>query len=674
MDSWMIIILPLLIGWLFDLLIGDPAWLPHPVVGFGKMISWGEHRLNQGLHRMLKGALLAIGLILLIFFVAWYLRYLLLSLHDVVVVMFDNVIIFYCLAGTTLIREVRAVFHALDRSLDEGRQQVARIVGRDTTELSAQEVRTAALETLAENLSDGVIAPLFWFALLGTPGMLAYKMVNTLDSMIGYKTERYKAFGCWAAHIDDVANYIPARLTALLMIIASGKLHLLKFVWKNGCLHASPNSGYPEAALAGILNCRFGGPHYYFGQLFDKPYIGENERLLTTEDMTKAVRVNRMAEILMIIIVSLMRNIAWAVAVVALFCACSGKNAKKQGADAASDEALVEMSVKYATGFSVRDSADIRLVDVGQHDHFALVRTGDADAPEGYTKVKVPIQRTICMTSLQLSNFTVLEAHDVVKGLTGTKNLYNKDILARVKDGRIVKIGMEGNFDTEMVLAANPDVIFISPSKRGGYEAIKETGIMLVPHLGYQELDPLGQAEWIKFIGMFIGKEKEANEVFAGIEQRYNDLKVKASAAATRPTVFSGEMHYGTWHAVGGKNYLAQIFRDAGADYVIQDEETAGENLEFEKMYALAANADYWRILNSFPGDFSYEALKSSEPRNELFKAYKERKVIYCNMKQQPYYEITPVQPDVLLKDFVAIFHPELVEPDYQPTYYRLLK
>ena len=369
-----------------------------------------------------------------------------------------------------------------------------------------------------------------------------------------------------------------------------------------------------------------------------------------------------------------MRKYSWAFAVVALFCACSGKNAKKHGADAASDEALVEMSVKYATGFSVRDSADIRLVDVGQHDHFALVRTDDADAPEGYTKVKVPIQRTICMTSLQLSNFTVLEAHDVVKGLTGTKNLYNKDILARVKDGRIVKIGMEGNFDTEMVLAANPDVIFISPSKRGGYEAIKETGVTLVPHLGYQELDPLGQAEWIKFIGMFIGKEKEANEVFAGIEQRYNDLKAKASAATTRPTVFSGEMHYGTWHAVGGKNYLAQIFRDAGADYVIQDEETAGENLEFEKMYALAANADYWRILNSFPGDFSYEALKSSEPRNELFKAYKERKVIYCNMKQQPYYEITPVQPDVLLKDFVAIFHPELVEPDYQPTYYRLLK
>jgi len=302
------------------------------------------------------------------------------------------------------------------------------------------------------------------------------------------------------------------------------------------------------------------------------------------------------------------------------------------------------------------------------------VHDADAVVPEGYVKVKVPIERTICMTSLQLSNFTILDAHDIVKGITSTKNLFNEDIKARVKDGRIVKIGMEGEFDPEVVMAANPDVIFISPSKRGGYDAIKEIGITLVPHLGYKELDPLGQAEWIKFIGMFIGKEKEAAEIFAGIESRYNELKEKAAKAEQRPTVTSGEMHYGNWHAVGGKNYLAQIFRDAGADYVINDDETSGEDLEFEKMYALSANADYWRILNSYQGDFSYEALKASEPRNEMFKAFKERKVIYCNMKQTPYYEIAPVKPDVLLKDFVAIFHPELVEKDYQPTFYHLLK
>ena len=303
MINTLLLILPLLLGWLLDFIFGDPSRLPHPIVWFGKMISWGEHHLNKGSYRMAKGAVMAIILILMVFFVVWWLKRFI--PNTVLWLILDTIIIFYCLAGTTLIREVREVFLALDRSLDEGRQQVARIVGRDTSQLSAQEVRTAALETLAENLSDGVIAPLFWFALLGTPGMLAYKMVNTLDSMIGYRTERYKDFGCWAAHIDDVANYIPARLTALLMVIASGKLSLLKFVWKNGRKHASPNSGYPEAALAGILNCRFGGPHYYFGELFDKPFIGENDRELNTKDMKTAVRINRTAEFLMLVLTTL---------------------------------------------------------------------------------------------------------------------------------------------------------------------------------------------------------------------------------------------------------------------------------------------------------------------------------------------------------------------------------
>ena len=333
----MFAILPLLLGWLLDLLFGDPQRLPHPIVWFGKMIASCEHQYNKGAHRKLKGALIAIGLILFVFALIWMLRKLLgifaLFIYDgtheqvyqipVFLYLFDTLAIFYCLAGTTLIREVREVFLALDRSLEEGRKQVARIVGRDTSELSAQEVRTAALETLAENLSDGVIAPLFWLAILGVPGMLAYKMVNTLDSMIGYKTERYKDFGCWAAHIDDIANYIPARLTAFLMVLPrlvtinthggskffTFHFSLLTFVRTNGRNHASPNSGYPEAALAAILNCRFGGPHYYFGELFDKPHIGTNDRTLTTEDMKTAVRVNRTAEVLMVLLTAAIRSI-----------------------------------------------------------------------------------------------------------------------------------------------------------------------------------------------------------------------------------------------------------------------------------------------------------------------------------------------------------------------------
>ena len=313
MDSCIVAIVSLLVGWLLDLLFGDPARLPHPVVWFGKTIAFFEHRLNKGNHRKLKGALVAVGLIVFVYAATYLIRHYIYLLPSITGRgwgwVFDSIIIFYCLAGTTLIREVREVFRAVDRSLEEGRKQVARIVGRDTSELSAQEVRTAALETLAENLSDGVIAPLFWFAIIGVPGMLAYKMVNTLDSMIGYRTERYRDFGCWAAHIDDIANYIPARLTALLMALPHAILifqfSIFNFVRKNGRHHASPNSGYPEAALAGILNCRFGGPHYYFGQLFPKPYIGENERPLTTEDMKKAVRINRTAEVLMVVLTAL---------------------------------------------------------------------------------------------------------------------------------------------------------------------------------------------------------------------------------------------------------------------------------------------------------------------------------------------------------------------------------
>ncbi len=341
---------------------------------------------------------------------------------------------------------------------------------------------------------------------------------------------------------------------------------------------------------------------------------------------------------------------------------------------------------KYAKGYTVKTLSDgIRLVDVAdpQKDkdrmpatyHFALVpQDVESKVPEGYTEVKVPIDRTIVMTMLQLSNFTALGAHDVIKGITGTKNLFDKDILQRVKNGEIVKIGMEGNFDPELILAANPQVIFISPFKRGGYDAIKETGITLIPHLGYKELDPLGQAEWIKYIAMFIGKEKEANQLFSEIESRYLDLKEKVATTTSRPTVFSGEMHGGNWFAVGGKNHLAQIFRDAGAEYVLKDDNTGGVPIEYEKMYSMAANTDYWRILNSYPGDFSYDALKASEPRNRLFKAFKDRHVIYCNMKQTPYYEISPVQPDIILSDLVHIFHPELLPEDYQPVFYHLLK
>ena len=302
-------------GWLLDLIFGDPGWLPHPVVGFGKLIAVGEKRWNKGEHRRRKGALLAIVLVLGTFVLTVALLYGVWKLGRVsgmgvwLLRIVESVLIFYCLAGTTLIREVREVFRAVDRSVEEGRERVARIVGRDTSALSAQEIRTAALETLAENLNDGVIAPLFWLALLGVPGMMAYKMVNTLDSMIGYRNERYLEFGRFAARMDDVAGWVPARLTAFLMLLVAGKPGKVGWVRENGSKHLSPNSGHPEAALAAILDCRFGGPHNYFGEEVWKPYIGENDRLLTNADMQRAVRISRGSEALMVLLVAILNLI-----------------------------------------------------------------------------------------------------------------------------------------------------------------------------------------------------------------------------------------------------------------------------------------------------------------------------------------------------------------------------
>ena len=297
---------PLIIGWIMDLIWGDPAQLPHPIVGFGKCIAWGDKKWNKGKHRQIKGGLYSLCLILGVFGITWLIITILGLIHPVFNTLFIGLGVFFFLAGKTLRKEVYGVFNALDRSTEEGRRQLSRIVGRNTAELSAQEVKVGALETLAENLSDGVVAPLFWYLLLGLPGMAAYKMINTLDSMIAYKNDKYKEFGCWAAHIDDVANYIPARLTAFFMLLVSNKLSQTAFVFKNKNNHLSPNAGYPESALAGILNCQFGGPNTYQGQLVNKPYIGTNSRELTKKDATYALQVNLRVEVIMVISVLLL--------------------------------------------------------------------------------------------------------------------------------------------------------------------------------------------------------------------------------------------------------------------------------------------------------------------------------------------------------------------------------
>lgn len=347
------------------------------------------------------------------------------------------------------------------------------------------------------------------------------------------------------------------------------------------------------------------------------------------------------------------------------------------------DTATIRVTPQYAKGFQVSYAGGYTLVDLqdpqkkgGETFKYALVARGTKPSgiPEDYTIIETPVRSAICMTSLQLSNFIKLEALDCVVGITSTRHLFNEEINERIKSGKTAKIGIEGNFDNEVIMSVNPDVIFISPFKRGGYDAMREVGIPLIPHLGYKEMTPLGQAEWIKFIGLFIGREAEANSKFAAIEKHYNDLKALVADVKKRPVVFSGEIRGGNWYAVGGKSFLAQLFRDAGADYFLKDDpRSGGVTLDFETVYSQAENADYWRIVNSYDGTFTYEALKSTDARYADFRAFRDKGVIYCNMREKPFYESMPTQPEVVLEDLIKAFHPDLL-PDYTPTYYERLK
>lgn len=296
MDRFTRLAPPLALGYALDLLLADPEGWPHPVRTYGALIAIGEKRLNHGTHRFAKGALLASGLVGGTFAAFTLLDRLVQRLPPPAAVALRSVWVFYGLANTGLAREGRAVFEVLDKEgLEAGRRQLARIVGRDTAQLDAQQIRTAVLESLAENLSDGVVAPLCAYALGGVPGLMAYKMVNTLDSMVGYRSPRYEQFGKFAARLDDAANLLPARLTAGLLAALGGSGRGFRFIFRFGNQHKSPNAGYPEAALAGVLNCRFGGPNYYHGQLVPKPYIGDNAREIQPQEIERVARLNHAA-------------------------------------------------------------------------------------------------------------------------------------------------------------------------------------------------------------------------------------------------------------------------------------------------------------------------------------------------------------------------------------------
>jgi len=304
MEKAILLIAPLLMGYVLDLLIGDPDNWPHPVRVFGNLIAYFEKKLNRNSGRFVKGAVLAIVLVLIVFSFFLLINLWLINFQWPFVIV-NGVFVWYGLANRSLITEGKNVFLALEKGgAEAGRKQLSRIVGRDTSKLTPQQIRIAVLETMSENLSDGVIAPLFFYAIGGVPGMMAYKMINTMDSMLGYRNERYEKFGKFAARLDDAANFIPSRLTAFLMVFVTFSRRGFQYIFRYGNNHKSPNAGYPEAALAGILNCRFGGPNVYHGVVVDKPFIGEMDREIQSDEIRRVISINHRVCFVMVVISS----------------------------------------------------------------------------------------------------------------------------------------------------------------------------------------------------------------------------------------------------------------------------------------------------------------------------------------------------------------------------------
>ena len=295
--------LPFLAAYLLDLLLGDPPHWPHPVRLLGRAITYWENILYQptvaagGMFWLAVMGTTLTGIILV------------LCLAALLPTAAGIVLLTYCLyaglATRSLHQESRQVQAALDRGdLAGARKLLALIVGRETAQLGPKEVRRAVLETVAENLADGVVAPMFFILLLGLPGLFLYKAANTMDSMVGYKNLRYSKFGKVAARADDVFNFLPARLASLLMVAAAALIGLnWRQSWailrRDASQASSPNAGWPEAALAGALGVRLGGPSTYFGRLVDRPYLGDPGQPLSAQTYDSAIRLLYATSLLM---------------------------------------------------------------------------------------------------------------------------------------------------------------------------------------------------------------------------------------------------------------------------------------------------------------------------------------------------------------------------------------
>ena len=294
----------LIVAVILDFIIGDPYNFPHPIKLMGRIISFEEklaRRVSKSNESLKTMGLIIVSINVFLGFVTPFILLKLLSPYTILYNIINIYIIYTCLAARSLHYEANMVQKELDKGIMQGRERLSYIVGRDTSNLDEEEIIKATVETVSENTSDGVIGPLFYIVLLGAPGGLSYKFINTMDSMLGYMNDKYRYLGYFPAKVDDLFNLIPARLTAILMNVSSiGRFDFIngmKILKRDRRNHKSPNSGYPESATAGLLGIQLGGGNYYHGLYVNKPYIGDRINEVNKSHIRGSIEIMYRSEI-----------------------------------------------------------------------------------------------------------------------------------------------------------------------------------------------------------------------------------------------------------------------------------------------------------------------------------------------------------------------------------------
>ena len=347
-----------------------------------------------------------------------------------------------------------------------------------------------------------------------------------------------------------------------------------------------------------------------------------------------------------------------------LFVSCNTKNNTPQES--------INYTVKYATGFLVEKHPEYTKVvirnpwDTLQNlQEYVLIQKGEPlpeSLPSG-TIVRVPLERVVAYGALQCTLLDQLNEREAISGVCESQYIHIDFIKEKVRKGLIPDLGESVSPDIEKIIDLNPEAILTSPFPNGSYGKVAKTGIPIIECADYMEKTPLGRAEWLRFHGLFYNKEEYADSLFTEIENRYNGLKSIAAGENEKPSVISEQKIGSTWYVPGGASYVANLFKDAGADYLWADDTNAGSlALSFEEVFDKGSEADFWLIKYNASTPLSYETLEKNFLLNAQFKAWKERSIFTCNTGEVAYYEETPFQPDLLLKDLIRIFHPTLLQ------------